>query len=203
LGSGLAALLAEFNPWRIVWDTWDGLLQWLFGIDLGELAAHWIETLREGFREALADLKAWLQDRIRDVVGFLPDWLQEKLGFTPGGEADGSTDERAAPDSEPDAQGQPVRVPSRFEGRQPYAAIPTPIDTAAMLDALKPVPAGGPAPAGAGGLKPFPMGPTTQNVDNSTVVSVTVPPGSDVSAIAAAVARELERRQRGALHDLD
>ncbi|MQX37863.1 phage tail tape measure protein [Roseospira navarrensis] len=205
--NGILTYLDEFNPVALLADAVNGMVQWLFGVDLFEVGTEWMGRLRDGFASVLDDIKAWFGRRIADIVGILPEWLQEELGFAPAGDAAASTAQAGPPEGAPmasDAAGRPVQVPSRFAGRQPYAdAIPTPIDTAAMLDALAPMPAGGPVSASAGGLQPFPVGPTTQTVDNSTVVSVTVPPGSDVSAIAAAVARELERRQRGALHDLD
>ncbi|MBB4316292.1 hypothetical protein, partial [Roseospira marina] len=41
LGSGLWELLKRFNPARVIWEAWDGLFQWLFGVDLSGLATRW------------------------------------------------------------------------------------------------------------------------------------------------------------------
>lgn len=229
--NGIMVLLQAFRPDVLLAQTINGLIQWLFGIDLAEVGRQWMDAIGKGFAEGWKSLTDWLDRKIRDLTAMLPAFVREGLGL--GENEDEGEDE--APPAEPrparDRRGRLIQAGAAAATAAALAGAPAAADTGAglaetshamaalaaagraMEGAAPPptdlplipaTPAGGPAPA-AWGAPPEASpqaGPVTNHVDASTTVTVNVPPGSDIHAIVAAVTRELERRQRGALHDL-
>jgi|GEM_PF-696983 len=76
LGSGLWEMIKQFNPWRIIWDAWDGLFDWLFGIDLSGLASSLWDDLKSAFSWNPLDT---IQSAWAGVIG----GIQQLLGGTP------------------------------------------------------------------------------------------------------------------------
>jgi len=222
--NGIMALVQAFRPDKVLIDTITGLVKWLFGIDLKAVGKQWMTSLRDGFAETLQGLRAWFQEKIRAIVGVLPEWLQKKLGFASNQAAPDDEGSPPAPRPARDRRGRLIQAGSAMAAAATLAGAPAAADTpqahmeqtAALALAraapapttvplIPAVPAGGPGrtrDTSQDGAPPT-SAPVTNTVDNSTTsVTVNVPPGSDINAIVAAVTRELERRQRGALHDL-
>jgi hypothetical protein len=65
-GEGIVKILAEFNPWVLVAEAWDGLIKNLFGIDLAAAGRNMIDSLIRGIKERLSDLP----EPIRKALGW-------------------------------------------------------------------------------------------------------------------------------------
>lgn len=72
---GILTLLAEFNPVLLLMQAFDGLIQWLFGVDLSEGVGKIIDT----FIAPLKNLGS-------KIVDLLPDWLTDMIGITVDGQ---------------------------------------------------------------------------------------------------------------------
>ncbi|MBB4287644.1 phage tail tape measure protein [Roseospira goensis] len=255
--NGILALLEEFNPVTLLAEAINGMIDWLFGVDLFEIGKAWMDQLRAGFAAVLDDIKAWFGRRIADIVGILPDWLQEHLGVDPAKTATDDTppvprDRRgrrilpgsvaaaalgtslaaggaaAAAAAAPDTLGRdPAAIAAAFgppaSAASAGAPVADPFATHALLDRLgaagdgvaaaapppvdvpviPAVPAGGPPPAQPVVTINEGDRDETRSVSIVNHNTITVPPGTDVQGLARAMAAELARQQRGALHDLD
>jgi len=61
---GITALLTNFNPFSLIFDAWDGLIQYITGFDLG----------------------AYLSRQVSSMASALPKWLRDMVGI--GGEGE-------------------------------------------------------------------------------------------------------------------
>lgn len=104
--NGVVAGLMAFNPLNILADAVNGMMKWLFGIDLRAIGNQWISDLVAGLTDALPSLTS-----IRDkIVSVLPDLITKRLGI--GVDAEGQT-----------AAGTPTPHPRRLTARgRPLAA---------------------------------------------------------------------------------
>lgn len=105
--NGVIAVLVAFNPLKLVADAVDGLVNWLFGIDLKAIGRKWMSGLWEGITESIPSM-ADLESKIASV---LPDSVSRRLGI-------GTRAEGAAPVSASGPVVKPAqRVPALQVGR--------------------------------------------------------------------------------------
>ncbi|MBB4268112.1 hypothetical protein [Roseospira visakhapatnamensis] len=177
LGAGLWAALTKTSPWALVRGAWEGLFEWLFGIDLSGLA----DRLFAPVRQALDDMLAGFRN-------LLPDWALDSLGLGPSSDADDETP------ANPDAGAPPTRptLPGRFASREPYADG-RPSITRPANDDTPPVRIVETAPGVAAAAQA--AGATTA-VDSHDTYQITVhaPPGLDAQEVARLVRAELDAR---------
>ena len=63
---GIATLLTNFNPLNLLMDAVNGLVKYLFGIDMLAIAARWAKDLMHGFAKLLPD-------KVRNFIGLGED----------------------------------------------------------------------------------------------------------------------------------
>ncbi|KAA5603249.1 hypothetical protein F1188_19920 [Roseospira marina] len=96
--NGIISVLAAFNPVLILADTIDGLVQYLFGIDLYAVGADFIAGLWDGVRAKWDKFRAWLDQAVQKLTGMLPGWVKEQLGFEDSGDSTPAEPEAPAPE---------------------------------------------------------------------------------------------------------
>jgi len=129
--NGVVSLLVEFNPALLLADAINGMVNWLFGVDLYAVGAEFIANLGEGLQAKWQEVTAWLEDSIAGLVDWMPPWVKEKLGL------DFSTE--GGP-TVPDAVGSPSALADRVAQVSRDAAAPAAI--AGSLALAAPVAAG-------------------------------------------------------------
>jgi hypothetical protein len=78
---GFAKLIENFNPVSLMSAAINGLVRYLFGIDLAAIGREWIGGFGEGVSETLADLMNWMVETLKETLSFLPDSWLEKIGM--------------------------------------------------------------------------------------------------------------------------
>jgi len=127
--AGVWEVFAQFQPVRLVADAVNGLIDWLFGVNLYEVGAQFIGGLWDGIGQQWDKLTAWLSDAIRSLTDWMPDWVKKRLGLDVS--VTGAPD---APDRPESASASTRALTDRVMGAARQAAAPA---TAAAL-ALSP-----------------------------------------------------------------
>ncbi|ALE02856.1 Phage tail protein [Bartonella ancashensis] len=94
--AGMAALIAAGYMLHKHWNKitvsisglWEGVAQkidssveWLYGISLVKVGAHFIESFWDGIRSKWSAMTEWLHSMVRKLTDWMPDFVKEKLGF--------------------------------------------------------------------------------------------------------------------------
>jgi TP901 family phage tail tape measure protein len=79
---GIMKLIENFNPVSILIDAVNGLIKYLFGIDLMAIGSEWIGGFGEGVRQTFTDLMNWIVGTLKETLSFLPESWLEKLGMS-------------------------------------------------------------------------------------------------------------------------
>jgi tape measure domain-containing protein len=86
--NGVLKLLAEFNPFLLLYDALDGLQATLlapFDLDLFAIGEKWITDLWAGIASVIDALGAYLSAKFAAMIPDLPDWLRSpEAGGTAG-----------------------------------------------------------------------------------------------------------------------
>ena len=76
--TGITSILMEFNPVVLVADAINGLIAYLFGVDMLGLGKEFIRGLWDGIKEGFAGLTSWLAEALRGLTAWMPDWVKDK-----------------------------------------------------------------------------------------------------------------------------
>jgi TP901 family phage tail tape measure protein len=79
---GILKLIENFNPVSLLIDAVNGLIKYLFGIDLMAIGSEWIGGFGAGVRQSFAELINWIVGTLKETLSFLPDSWLEKLGMS-------------------------------------------------------------------------------------------------------------------------
>ena len=79
--TGITSILMEFNPVVLVADAINGLIAYLFGVDMLGLGKEFIRGLWDGIKEGFAGLTSWLAEALRGLTAWMPDWVKDKLSI--------------------------------------------------------------------------------------------------------------------------
>lgn len=79
--NGIMTALAEFNPLTILMETINGLISWLFGVDLFSIGSEWFGKLGDGIMQAVAGIGEKLRAGLDSVLSVLPDELRDMVGL--------------------------------------------------------------------------------------------------------------------------
>lgn len=81
---GIFKILTSFNPTVLLADAVNGMIDWLFGVDLKAVGAEWMGALGEGLLRAVPDLagmlSAMMPERLRNWLGFGGDRVAQPTG---------------------------------------------------------------------------------------------------------------------------
>ena len=75
--TGITSILLEFNPVALVADAINGLIAYLFGVDMLGLGKEFIRGLWDGIKEGFAGL-VLLAEALRGLTAWMPDWVKDK-----------------------------------------------------------------------------------------------------------------------------
>lgn len=81
---GVLAVLYEFNPGLILMNAINGIIKWLFGIDLRAAGMAFIGSFYDGLKEKWSSVVTWLEGAVKKLTRFLPGWIKEKPGLNIG-----------------------------------------------------------------------------------------------------------------------
>jgi hypothetical protein len=81
---GIAHILETFNPALLIAKGINGLIDYLFGINMQEIGSKWIGGLADGITSAWGELTAWLADAVTGLLNWMPDWVKDQLGLSGG-----------------------------------------------------------------------------------------------------------------------
>lgn len=96
--NGIMALMAEFNPWALMFEATDGLLSYTFdkfaglgrmidealsGYSLYDTGKALLQTLWDGATGVVIQMVAALKAKI---AGIVPDWMQSGFAWVSGGD---------------------------------------------------------------------------------------------------------------------
>ena len=78
---GISAILTQFDPTKILADSINGAVKYLFGIDLGAIGSKWIQ----GFIDAVTGKLSSMFDGIKQSVANIFDWSVSVPAAAPNG----------------------------------------------------------------------------------------------------------------------
>ncbi|WP_442864458.1 phage tail protein [Bartonella sp. A05] len=75
-------IMAQFGAlWDSFKNTINGVIQWLFEINLVKAGAHLIKSFWEGLKSKWSAMTEWLHSMVKQLTDWMPDFVKEKLGF--------------------------------------------------------------------------------------------------------------------------
>ncbi|MEQ8605188.1 MAG: hypothetical protein RIB45_17890 [Marivibrio sp.] len=79
---GVVQILKSFNPASLLASAVDGLVQYLFGVDLAKIGAEWMAGFGQGLSAQWDSIVNWLEGAIDALVAWMPSWVKDRLGIS-------------------------------------------------------------------------------------------------------------------------